>query len=246
MLAKPMPWYCYLADKQRAEFLACLHELSRLQDKTSPAFLIIGGAALLLQDVSRNLQWWDIDLMFRDRVALFDFLRAEKHPQLRVQFIDEGASQRSGLQFVHTAWCFNNCWTNVDCIIREGYFDFYLSARTVFSQQIDLDNQTHRLHLLIAHPWDVLIDKLTLERFEVSLEMLSSLNKDLPHIWNILKMSGDDPAFYVHLTKQTEKLGKSEIIRENLLTLLDCAKELGYDTQEISAEVLRFARRHIG
>lgn len=244
-LAAEKPWQCYLADKQRCEFLSCLQELSRLQVKSHPAFLIIGGAALLLQGVVQKLQWWDIDLIFRDRAALFDFLRVEKHPQLRTQFIVEGSSQRSGLHFVHTAWCFHSCWTNVDYIIREGYFDFYLAtaqAMGPFAQRIDTDGETYRLHLLIGHPWDVIIDKLTLERFEASLEMLSSLNKDLPHIWDVLWMSGADPAFYEHLMKQTELLGKKEFLRENLLTLLQCAKELGYRTEEISDKVMRFAQ----
>lgn len=244
-LTEHQPWYCYIADNHRGEFLSCLQELSRLQEKTHPAFLLIGGAALLLQGVVQNLQWWDIDLIFRDHVALFDFLRVEKHPQLRVQFIGEGTSQRSGIHFVHTSWCCNSRWTNVDYIIREGYFDFYLvTARAMgpFSQRIDTDSQTYRLHLLIGHPWDVIIDKLTLERFEVSLEMLSSLNKDMPHIWEVLRRSGDDPAFYMHLTRQIERLGKTQFLRENMLTLLHCGKELGYHTEELSARVLKFAK----
>jgi hypothetical protein len=238
-------WHSCLVDKQRPEFLSCLQELSRLQEKSRPAFLLIGGAALLLQGVRQKLQWWDIDLMFRDKVALFDFLRLEKHPQLRVQFIDEGESQRSGLHFAHTKWRFYNCWTNVDCIIREGYFDFYLAtaqARQPFLQQIKINGQTYHLNLLLAHPWDVIIDKLTLERFEVSLEMLSSLDKDLPHIWEALKRSGDDPAFFAHLTRQAKRLGKDEFLRENLLALLNGAKELGYDTEEISPQVRQFAK----
>jgi hypothetical protein len=239
-------WHSCLVDKQRLEFLSCLQELSRLQEKSRPAFLLIGGAALLLHGVMQKLQWWDIDLMFRDKVALFDFLRMEKHPQLRVQFIEEGESQRSGLHFVHTAWRFNSGWTNVDCIIRAGYFDFYLAtaqAAGPFSQQVDADHQTYRLHLLIGHPWDVIIDKLTLERFEVSLEMLGTLNKDLPHIWEILKASGEEPAFYTHLARQAARLGKSELLRENLLALLNGAKELGYHAEEISAAVLKFAEQ---
>lgn len=239
-------WHSCLVDKQRAEFLSCLQELSRLQEKSRPAFLLIGGAALLLQGVMQKLQWWDIDLIFHDKVALFDFLRMEKHPQLRIQFIDEGESQRSGLHFVHTAWRFSSCWTNVDCIIREGYFDFYLAtaqARAPFFQQVEADHQTYCLHLLIGHPWDVIIDKLTLERFEVSLAMLGALNKDLPHIWEILKASGDDPAFYAHLARQAARLGKGEFLRENLLALLDGAEDLGYHAEEISAGVLKFAKQ---
>lgn len=238
------PWHSYLANNQRAEFLSCLQELSRLQEKSQPAFLLIGGAALLLQGVSQHLQWWDIDLIFRDKVALFDFLRAEKHPQLRIQFMEEGTSQRSGLHFVHTSWCFYGRWTNVDCIAREGYFDFYLAtarAEGPFSRSIDESGQTYHLDLLIGHPWDVIIDKLTLERFEASLETMSSLNKDLPHIWDVLRKTGDDPAFYAHVTKQTERLGNLRFLRENVLTLWRCAAELGYPTEEISTKVLEFA-----
>ncbi|MDZ7290697.1 MAG: hypothetical protein ONB42_12255 [candidate division KSB1 bacterium] len=247
-MTEAKPWYSYITGTYRGEFLSCLQELSQLQDKTTPTFLLIGGAALLLQGMAKKLQWWDIDLIFRNKTALFDFLRLEKHPQLRVQFLEEGISQRTGLHFVHTTWCFNSRWTNVDCIIREGYFDFYLGTaqlRGPFSQLIDVDGQTYRLHLLIAHPWDVIIDKLTLERFEVSLEMLSMLNKDLPHIWEVLERSGDDPAFYTHLIKQTERLGKTQFLRENLFTLLQCAKELGYHTEELSEKVLQFAKQII-
>jgi hypothetical protein len=247
--AQPASWLHCVASNQRAELLSCLQELSRLQEKARPSFIVIGGAALLLQGVSQRLQWWDIDLMFRDQVALFDFLRVEKHPQLRMQFIAEGASQRSGLHFVHTSWRFHRRWTNVDCIVREGYFEFYLAsaqATGAFSQSLDVNGQTYFLHLLIGHPWDVIIDKLTLERFEASLEIFDSLNKDLPHIWDVLKQSGNDPAFYAHVARQAGKLGKSDVLRDNLLALLQCAKELAYDTNEISAKVLQFAKRDDG
>lgn len=224
-------WYEYIDRKRRHNFLAILEELSRLQDKDAPQFFVIGAMALLMQDYLHYLAWWDIDLLFRDRVSLHRFADSAVAPGLQVTRMDDEIILDRDIECLHTMWSFNRTWANVDYIYRPQRFEFFsdtLQNRQPFSQTVRLDGSDYRINLLLGDPWDIFVDKLTLRRTVEQLQREDSFGIDLRHIVIILRQDHSNDQFWKHIVGRSAALGQKEILKEVLLRLIKIAPELGY------------------
>lgn len=246
MSAEPehkVPWYEYIDRKRRHNFLAILEELSRRQDKHAPDFLLIGAMALLIEGYLQYLAWWDIDLLFRNEETLQRFARNATAPGLRIEQMDDEVISTSDIVCLHTMWSFGRTWTNVDYIYRPDRFQFFYEAccqRAPFSQSIRLENHEYHINLLLANPWDIFVDKLTLRRTMEQLQMKDSFGIDLRHIVTILQRHRTNQRFWKYISTRSEALAEKKVLNETLMKLIEIAPELGYEGICSPNEVTRY------
>jgi hypothetical protein len=242
------PWHEYIDRKRRHNFLAILEELSRRQTapvgiKQTPEFVLIGAMALLMQNYLHYLAWWDVDLLFRDEESLRKFANNMAAPGLQIEQIDDEIVSTSDLVCLHTMWSFGRTWANVDYIYRPERFQFFhdtLRNQPPFSQTVGFDNREYHIALLLAHPWDIFVDKLTLSRTVEQLHQKDAFGIDLRHLVFILQRDRANPEFWQHLITQSETLGRREVLKAMLFRIIEIAPELGYNKVCDHEEVVRY------
>lgn len=225
------PWYEYIDRKRRHNFLAILEELSWRQDKQTPQFIVIGALALLMQNYLHYVAWWDVDLLFRDHESLQSFANSVAAPGLQITHLDDDIILAADLECLHTMWSFNRTWANVDYIYRPQRFEFFhdtLRSQEPFSRTVQLGGREYHINLVLGHPWDIFVDKLTLRRTVDQLQQGDSFGIDLRHLVIILRRDQANEQFWKHIVAKSEALGKKGLLKDVLLRLIEIAPELGY------------------
>jgi hypothetical protein len=226
-----VPWYKYIDQKRRHNFLRILEALSRQQNKHDPEFMLIGALTLVMQNYLHYLAWWDIDLLFRDEEILRKFAKSIAVPDLQIEPLDDEIISTGDIVCLHTMWSFGHTWANVDYIYRPERFHFFyetLKNRTPFSQTVMVDNCEYHISLLLAHPWDIFVDKLTLSRTVEQLQQKDAMGIDLRHIVFILQRDGADQNFWKHLIAKSDTFGRKDVLKTVLSRIIEIAPELGY------------------
>jgi len=234
------PWYEYIDRKRRHNFLAILETLSRQQNKDTPQFFLIGAMALVMQNYLRYQAWWDIDLLFRDEESLLSFAKNIKAPGLNIIQLDDEIIITSEIKSWHSMWSFGRTWANVDYIYRPERFQFFYETicdREPFSEIINVDNREYHIDLLLGDPWDIFVDKLTLQRVIDQLQRGDCMGKDFRHIDLILRHDHDNPDFWQHVMTKAEELDRKEVLCASLLRLAEIAPEAGYTQIRIPEEI---------
>lgn len=238
-------WLDYVNEKRHKNLVNILQELSKLQSQANLNFIIIGALPLLIRDYLHYLVYWDVDLLFRDEETLREFIKMPKTRSLRIVNYDDNLMVNKNITSFHTAWSFNQTWFNVDYILKKAIFEFYtenISKLEPYIQKIKLNSEIYYIHLYIAHPWDVITEKVLSPRTEKDLSLKIDMSVDIRHIFAVYRKEKDNIQFWNHILKRADFLQKRKKFTENFLSLLSHANELGYSDLEItplSMEILK-------
>lgn len=225
-------WYLWVDPKRRQNLLEILNELSRLQNKESLTFILVGALALLIRGYLKYMVYWDVDLLFKDKESLFDFVKQPKSSRLKIVHYDEELQERKHISSLHTFWSFDKTWFNVDYILMDNLFNFFyatLSEERPYFERIKINDHQYHLNLMVAHPWDIFVQKLTTSRFEVGLELKDDLSFDICHILTLFQRDGDNPQFWQWVAQKASILKRKEIVKRNLIELLSAIYEFGHN-----------------
>jgi hypothetical protein len=174
-------------------------------DLRNPSFVLIGAFSLLLRRTLFRRSFWDIDLLFRDETALRRFVGSEERTGARIVHYDDTMVLRPGISSLHTTWRFQRAWVNLDYILRAPYFEFYIGGLTGskrFRECVHHAGRDYEISLYVAHPWDVLIDKMLSPRFEKELESRNSMGVDLRHVFLLLRLYGATQEFWDYILRR--------------------------------------------
>jgi len=225
-------WYEFIAPHFRNNFLMVLEELSRLFDKNNPSFIIVGAFSLLINRVLNYTVMWDIDLLFKNKESLFNFIEFQKNKNLKIQFIDEKLMVGESISSIHTMWSFDKKWVNVDLMLRENLFELHFLTLPIenitYSETIIIGNKEYKIDLLVAHPWNVFLDKLMSPRLETEIEKCNSFGIDIRHIFAILDVYSNNPSFWNYISRTSNNINIKEKIERNLEALNSIAGSIGY------------------
>ncbi|MEO0226063.1 MAG: hypothetical protein ABIL05_03815 [candidate division WOR-3 bacterium] len=230
-------WLNYVDVKRRRNLLKILQELSKLQDKENPNFIIIGAMALLIADYLSYTAQWDVDLLFKNSNALRDFINLRKSSLLQIVNYDDDYMTSENITSFHTAWSFGKGWFNVDYILRANLFEFYadrLDELAFYNQSIKFENEIFSIALYLAHPWDIFLEKVLSPRTAKELELKVDLSVDIRHIFLIYEKEKDCAEFWQRVLAKARRFNKERQFKETLLKVFDLRKELGYGGIEIS------------
>lgn len=225
------PWYLWVDPKRRRNLLEILNELSRLQNEQYPAFILVGALALLIRGYLKYMVYWDVDLLFKDKKSLLDFANRPKSSHLKIVAYDDELQEKKHISSLHTFWSFDKTWFNVDYILMDNLFDFYyatLSKEGPYFAEIKVNGRLYDLNLMVAHPWDVFVQKLTTPRFRVALELKDGLSFDICHILTLFRQDGDNPRFWQWVAEKAAILKGKERVKRNLIELLSTVREFGH------------------
>jgi len=227
-------WYLYVDEKRRHNLLRILAEISRRQSKTDPYFILIGALSLLIRGLLDYTVFWDVDLLFKDRLSLEGFSKMEKSPGLRIVHYDDELQEGKEITSLHTLWSFDKTWFNVDYILRPPFFEFHYSivdTESPYSEEVTIDGRHYSIHLIAAHPWNIFVEKLLSPRLESEVSLQGSFPVDARHLLIILQADSNNHQFWTHIAEAAARLGKTEIIKRTLFRLLASAKAFGYDIE---------------
>jgi hypothetical protein len=217
--------------------LHTLHALSKLQDRGRLNFIIIGALPLLVGRYLRYRAFWDIDLLFKNKRLLAEFITTDKSPRLKIfHYRDRMMTSRAITSF-HTAWGFENIWCNVDYIFKDRIYGLYMYRRGKSSagpQLVEFDHGQFHIALYFAHPWDVVIDKLTSPRLKRDLDLRIDVSVDIRHVFRVYEREKDNPDFWKNVLKRAGYLGRGRELKRNFSDLLKRKDELGYQGIRIS------------
>ncbi len=225
------PWYYWVDEKRRHNLFKILVELSRFQHGTPPQFILIGALALLIRGKLHYMVQWDIDLLFRDERSLLDFIEREKSKSLRIVHYDDGLMRSAHIASLHTAWSFDRTWFNVDYILKPETFRSYsstIAGEGPYEERLTYESKAYHFNLFMAHPWDILVEKVLSPRLARELENRDSMSVDIRHAVMILKQDGGKPDFWSTLRRRTDEMAKRESVKKTLLLLVAHLPELGY------------------
>lgn len=225
------PWYYWVDEKRRHNLFKILVELSHLQQQTPPQFILIGALALLIHGKLHYMVQWDIDLLFRDEKSLSDFIDREKSKSLRIVHYDDGLMRSAHIASLHTAWSFDRTWFNVDYILKSETFKPYSSTivgEGPHEERLVYESKEYRFSIFMAHPWDILIEKILSPRLARELDNRDSMSVDIRHAVMILKQESANADFWNALRRRTDEREKRETVKKTLLVLLSHLPELGY------------------
>jgi len=225
------PWYFWVDEKRRHNLLRVLEELSRVQNKPNPQFILIGALALLIRGILQYMVQWDIDLLFRNEEALSGFIAVEKSRDARIVHYDEHLMKGVEIASLHTAWSFDGTWFNVDYILKARTFQLYHSTvcnEGPFEECVNYEGSNYRLNLFMAHPWDIFIEKILSPRFQRELESRDWMSVDIRHVVTMLERDKGNDDFWQTTQAKIEHLGKKSVFKSHLLALLSSLPELGY------------------
>ncbi|UCD05666.1 MAG: hypothetical protein JSV98_00030 [candidate division WOR-3 bacterium] len=217
--------------------LDILVELSSIQDKTMPEFLVIGALPLLMHGYLRYTALWDIDLLFRSVTDMQTFTRKHKSPTIRIVDYDDDLMVSESLTSYHTAWTSNNTWINVDYILRRELFEFYaqgVASSTPFSQRINWQDNPYDVSLCLAKPWDIITNKIVSPRTARDISLRVDTSIDIRHIFAVCNIEKNNTHFWKYIMSRGSWFGPEEIFKKKFLKILRAARDLGYEDLEIS------------
>ncbi|UCG31204.1 MAG: hypothetical protein JSV53_04805 [candidate division WOR-3 bacterium] len=217
--------------------LHVLVELSRIQNRKSPDFLIIGALPLLMYGYLRYTALWDIDLLFRNSTELQEFAKRSKSPTIRIVDYDDMLMVSESITSYHTAWTSDKNWLNVDYILRRDLFEFHadkLTNSTSFNERIAWNGSNYDISLFLAHPWDIIASKVLSPRTTRDISLRVDTSIDIRHIFAVYKVEKDNMNFWRHVVSRGSWFCPKDVFRKKFLELLRVAHELGYENLEIS------------
>jgi hypothetical protein len=232
-------WLTYVNERRRQNLLHILEELSRLQNSDNLNFIIIGALPLLMEGYLRYAVLWDIDLLFRDKQRLGEFIALPKSPTLRIINYDEDLMVSKSIASFHTAWAFDKAWFNVDYILKKNIFEFFRSNRELepYKQTITLAGKNFHIHINCAHPWDIIVEKALSPRTEKELDLKIDMSVDIRHILSVYNKEKENIHFWNHVLDRAAYLHKRERFKEMFLNILSLAPDLGYQEVDVSPRV---------
>lgn len=230
-------WLKFVDEKRQKNLVNILKELSSLQDKRDLNFIIIGALPLLISSYLKYIVYWDIDLLFKDKNKLKKFINNPKSVSLRIVNYDEDLMINENITSLHTAWTFTNNWFNVDYILRKGIFEFYtenIQKVKPYIETIKFNGEDFSLSLYLAHPWDIIVEKILSPRTEKDIELKVDMSIDIKHIFSVYNQESANPDFWDYILAKAKRFQKENELKRKFLKLLKIAKELGYDNIAIS------------
>jgi len=234
----PPEWLSYVDEKRQASLVNVLQELSDLQNKKDLNFIIIGALPLLISGYLKYKVYWDVDLLFKDKDRLKEFIGIEKSSSLRIFNYDDDMMVSENITSLHTAWTFHHTWVNVDYILRKDFFEFYthyIFKSKPYIKSIKLDDKDYRIDLYFAHPWDIIIEKIVSPRMKKDLDLKVDMSIDIRHIYAIYEKEKNNIHFWNYVFEKAKYLHKVNRFKGTFLKLLSTTKELGYSDIEISS-----------
>ncbi len=230
-------WLKFVDQKRRKNLIAILQELSKYQQKDDLNFIIIGALPLLMLDYLNWIVCWDIDLLFKDKERLREFMNRPKAPDLKIVSYDDDLMTTENITSFHTAWSFDKNWFNVDYILREPVFKFYTSDTMEyqpFTQSFKFENESFNISLYLAHPWDIFIEKVISPRAEKEIDLKIDLSVDIRHIFAIYLKEKENIEFWQHILKKIKAFNCETQFKGQLVKLFAIKGEIGYGDIEIS------------
>ena len=221
--------------------LSILTELSGLQSKQDVDFIIIGALPLLINGYLQYTALWDIDLLFRSEEEMNEFIARPKSTMLKIVDYDDALMVSANIASLHSAWTFDKYWFNVDYILRRDLFDFYTHDFTnaaPFEARLKWSGSDYEISLYLAHPWDIIVDKIISPRTERDSTLGVDTSIDIRHIFAVYKLEKDNETFWQHIATRARFFGTKSAVKTRFLELLSKASELGYDDIEISPAAL--------
>jgi hypothetical protein len=240
-------WLHYVDEKAQLSLVSILHELSGLQDKRDLNFIIIGALPLLIRGYLKYTVCWDVDILFKNSDRLQQFMEKPKTGVARIVNYDDELMISKNIASFHTAWTFDHTWFNVDYILRKKYFGYYTHDKVNiihYEQSVTLNGRAYGIHLCIAHPWDIIAEKIISPRMENELELRIDLSVDIRHIFAVYQQEKDNIQFWKHIFQKARYLHKERECKKNFLNLLSLTHELGYNTIVISPFSLEVLRQY--
>ncbi|KPJ72363.1 hypothetical protein AMJ52_06560 [candidate division TA06 bacterium DG_78] len=230
-------WLNYVNEKTQLSLVSILHELSHLQDKRDLNFIIIGAFPLLIRGYLKYKVCWDVDLLFKNGERLKQFMESLKTSVARIVNYDDDLMISENITSFHAAWTFDHTWFNVDYILRKNYFEYYTRNKTdiiPYEQSVTLNDRTYCIHLFVAHPWDIIVEKIVSPRTKKELNLKIDMSVDIRHIFSVYGKEKDNLQFWDYCLEKSRYLQAEKEFRENFMNLLKFAKDLGYDNVVMS------------
>ncbi|HEX7320846.1 MAG TPA: hypothetical protein VF399_10885 [bacterium] len=219
-----------------------LQELSWLQEFPDLNFIIIGALSLLIQGYLHYVVLWDIDLLFKNINQLKNFMDKPKTPSLKIFNIDNELVNNETISSLHTVWSFGKTWFNVDYILKKSIFQHY-TKNTVLKQHqetMTIQNQLCSINLCLAHPWDVVIDKILSPRTGKELELKVDMSVDIRHIYSVYNKEQDNHVFWEYIMEKSSAIRKRKALKSRLKAILSIAQEIGYNDVAFSPLALKY------
>jgi hypothetical protein len=238
-------WLNHIDEKRRVNLLQILEELSHLQDKTDLDFIIIGALPLLFNNYLKYKVYWDIDLLFKNERRFTNFIEKPKSRGLRIVDLDDTLMIDKNISSYHTVWAFDHIWFNVDYILRPGFFHYYtdaLAQAKPYKEKIQLANNSYNIELYIAHPWDIIVEKIFSPRTARDLELKVDTSVDLRHIVAVYVQEKNNVEFWEYAFKKAELLQGEATFKATFLKILDELSEFGYCDIEVTDKSLDILR----
>jgi hypothetical protein len=234
-------WSTHIDAKRRSTALAVLQTLSQLQDKKSVSFIVIGAISLLMKDYLQYTVYWDVDVLFKDKEALETFISTPKPRHIRIVDYDDSLNVNKNIASLHTAWSSDRIWFNVDYILRDEIYTFYTHSVERLQPHVEsvaCDNIRFDISLLIAHPWDIVIEKVVSPRTQRDIEHTIDTSVDIRHIFAICEKEKENHRFWQYLLENAHHLCDESVFREKLLHILTSAAKLGYPHIAVPDDVM--------
>ena len=225
-------WLNYVDEKRQDTLLCVIQELSNLQNKVDPNFILIGALSLLINGYLKYKVYWDVDLLFKDKVGLKEFIETQKSRNIRVVHYDDDLMVSESITSFHTAWICDHTWLNVDYILRKGFFEYYthsINRLKPLKQSLHFGGKDFHIHLYVAHPWDIIVEKIISPRTKKELNLKIDMSVDIRHIFTVYEKEKDNPQFWNYCLEKSKYLQIEKEFKENFINLLKFAKDLGYD-----------------
>ncbi len=238
-------WLNHVDRRRQRNLIQILQYLSSLQGKKELDFIVIGALPLLMRGYLAYTVYWDIDLLFKNDDGIREFIRKPKEKTLRVVEYDEALMVSRYITSFHTAWAFDRIWFNVDYIVRKGFFEFYtqnINTSMLYTESILLDNTSFEIYLYIAHPWDIITEKVVSPRTSRDVELAIDTSVDIRHIFAVYKKEKNNREFWQYLFKKTKLLCSEDDFKKAFLRILSSATELGYGDVDISPDSIKLLK----
>jgi hypothetical protein len=230
-------WLDFVDERRRLSLLRILAEVSQLQEKPHPDFIIIGALPLLMHDYLQYTALWDVDLLFRAEETLKEFAASSKSEKLRIVDYDDELMVSAHITSFHSAWAYGKIWFNVDYILSDNLFKFYTKDTTYltsYEEHMKLGESDFEIALYLAHPWDIIASKIVSPRTERDISLGVDTSIDVRHIFAVYKKEHNNPDFWRRIISRAQSLCTEQEFKTRFLALLRAASTLGYDDLEIS------------
>jgi hypothetical protein len=234
-------WLSHIDARRRKTVLEVLQTLSQLQNKNDVDFIVIGAITLLIRDYLRYTVYWDVDLLFKNKEMLDAFIAMPKPEGLRIVDYDDALVVNKTIASLHTAWAFDHVWFNVDYILRPEIYTFYTHNITEiqpYREQVEYEGSRFNMSLLMAHPWDIVIEKTVSPRTQRDIELTVDTSVDLRHIFAVCRAERQNSDYWQYLLEHASHLCDTGTFKEKLLVILSSASELGYREIEIPHDTI--------